>query len=220
MSSRSQGEEHQAWLALMVLETLGVGDPTGAITLARYRYQTKITVSAWLTCLLPDGPVAVACERVEDQVVIHQMRLRFQQVKTRDKGVWTPAKVCEDGGGLDALVRAYRIAREAGHLEIASFELLLEGPSTDRRDGAAFFADPTTASANVRRRLRDHGLPAECRRLPLPSPAARRPTEPGHDRRGQHPRARLPVPRSVLPHDPYDLRHVAGSRRRRAGRVT
>ena len=162
MNSRSQGEEHQAGLALMVLETLGIGDPTGAITLARYRYQTKITVNVWLTCLLPDGPVAVACERVEDQVVIHQMSLRFQQVKTRDRGVWTPAKVCEDGGGLDALVRSYRIAREAGHLEIASFELLLEGPSTDRRDGAAFFANPTTASVNVRRRLRDHQLPDEC----------------------------------------------------------
>jgi len=155
-------EEQSPGLTLTALEALGIGDPTGAITLARYRYQTKIAVRAWLRCLLPDGPVAIACERIEDQVMVHPMLLRFQQVKTRDKGVWTPGKVCEDGGGLDALVRAFTQVRAAGHLGIARFELLLEGPSTGDRHGAAFFADPTTASARVRGKVYDHGLPAGC----------------------------------------------------------
>ncbi len=148
-------------LALAALEGLGTGEPAGALTLARYRYQTKMTISAWLTCLLPDGPVAIACERVEDQVLVYPACLRFQQVKTRDKGVWTPGKVCEDGGGLDSLVRSYNMAQAAGQLGIAKFELLLEGPSTDSPSGVAFFADASTASAKVRTRLGDHGLPVE-----------------------------------------------------------
>lgn len=147
---------------MAVLGILGVGDPTGTITLARYRYQTKITVGAWLSCLLSDGPTAVVCERVEDQVVVYADRLHFQQVKTRDRGVWTPAKVCEAGGGLDSLVRAYKLVRATGYLEMAWFELLLEGPATEQSDGVAFFANPSRASTKVRDRLRAHGLPAEC----------------------------------------------------------
>jgi hypothetical protein len=147
---------------LVVLGILGVGDPTGTNTLARYRYQTKITVGAWLTCLLSDGPTAVVCERVEDQVVVYGDRLHFQQVKTRDRGVWTPGKICEGGGGLDSLVRAYKLVRAKGYLEMAWFELLLEGPATEQSDGAAFFENPSRASTKVRDRLRAHGLPAEC----------------------------------------------------------
>lgn len=147
--------------ALTLLGTLGVGDPTGTATLRRYRYQTKTTVKAWLTCLLFDGPVAVACERVEDQVVVYRDRLHFQQVKTRERGVWTPGKICEDGGGLDSLVRAYELVRAKECLEMAVFELLLEGPATDQPDRFAFFANPSSASVEVRNRLHAHGLPAE-----------------------------------------------------------
>ncbi|HVV77166.1 MAG TPA: dsDNA nuclease domain-containing protein [Mycobacteriales bacterium] len=136
---------------LSALEALGPGDISGSDTFSRYRYQTKMAVQLWLTCLLEDGPTHIVVEYVEDLVVVYVDRQRFIQVKTRTAGrsAWTFSAVCDDG--LDSLVRAYGAAK---HLP-ATFELLLEGPASNGEVSQAFFQTPAALGRTGRKTLRD-----------------------------------------------------------------
>lgn len=147
-------------------EILGAAsfDSTGVETFVRYRWQTKLSVWQWLTCLAggDQAPLAVVCEHVEDIVIVLQARLRCCQAKTRDRGSWTAATVCSAGHGIDALIRAYLALREQNGEGLATFELWLEGPMGTGPDTVAFFHDPTSASTQVRQKLVGLGLPQEC----------------------------------------------------------
>jgi Cap4 dsDNA endonuclease len=135
-------------------------DIAGPDTFRRYRYQAKQVFAAWLQCLLPDGPIAVICEHVEDYVVVFDDTIRFRQVKTRNKGVWTVGKISKDGGGLDSLIRSYLTVQEAGMLDIATFELLLEGVSSERSETVLFFTNPENAPESTKRKICEYGLPS------------------------------------------------------------
>lgn len=134
-------------------------DPSGTKTFERYRWQVKQSVWRWLSCLGGgDAPIAIACEQVEDVVVVYATRLLFAQLKTRDRGSWSTSKVCQKGGGLDALIRAYNEAVEHGIHESASFELWLEGAAGETKGTATFFSNPASADAASRKLLIGHGL--------------------------------------------------------------
>lgn len=138
------------------------GDPTGTLTFARYLWQAKLAVLHWLNSLGDDDRAGLLCDRIEDLVVIGTNELKFAQLKTRDRGSWTAERVCGKGHGIDALVRAYKLAKRNGLLPISRFELWLEGPSSDRKATVAFFTDPSTASSDLRSKIRAYGLtPAE-----------------------------------------------------------
>lgn len=135
-------------------------DEAGTETFARYRWQTKQGVLHWLTCLGGEtAPTAVVCEHVDDIVIVYTNRLRFAQLKTRDRGSWSASDVCSEGKGMDALIRSYKAARGAALHVSARFELWLEGPMAQTSDTAAFFADPTTATTALRNKLVKLGLP-------------------------------------------------------------
>lgn len=70
----------------------------------------------------------------------------FAQVKTRDRGAWSAAKVLAEGGGIDALIRSYAHAKDAGCLDHVRLELILEGMESDRSDTTTFFGNPSSAS--------------------------------------------------------------------------
>jgi hypothetical protein len=133
------------------LGTIGAGDPSGSDTFSRYRYQTKMAVQLWLTCLLEDGPNYIVVEYVEDLVAVYIDKHRFLQVKTRALGrsAWTLNAVCDDG--LDSLVRAYNAARKLD----ATFELLLEGPASNSEVSREFFKDPSGLGRSGRKTLRE-----------------------------------------------------------------
>jgi hypothetical protein len=142
--------------ALLALPT----DLAGSLTFARFRWQAKIAVLRWLgTLAKDDAPEAVVCERVDDVVLVYQARYVFEQLKTKDRGSWSAAKVCAPKGGLDALIRSWNAARAAGLHHVSTFELRLEGPMSALRATVSFFEDPTTASAAVRKALVELGLP-------------------------------------------------------------
>jgi hypothetical protein len=135
-------------------------DPAGSQTFARFRWQAKIAVLRWLgTLAKDDAPEAVVCERVDDVVLVYRARYVFEQLKTKDRGSWSTAKVCAPKGGLDALIRSWNAARAAGLDRVSTFELRLEGPMSAVRATVSFFEDPTTASAGVRKALVELGLP-------------------------------------------------------------
>jgi hypothetical protein len=131
-------------------------DETGRRTFERYVWQAKQAVRLWLTCLSVDGPDLVVCEHVEDIVLVHGTRVRFIQLKTRDAGSWSAAKMCDRG--LDALVRSYGAARAAGIHEHASFELWVEGPLADDKATLSFARSPTDCGTAFRNRLIAYGL--------------------------------------------------------------
>ena len=83
----------------------GQGDPSGADTFARYRYQARLTLFHWLGTLTPDGPLAVYAEHVEDILLHYTDRFLFIQVKTRVPTArqWTAESMCASGGGIDSL---------------------------------------------------------------------------------------------------------------------
>ncbi|MGK9459266.1 dsDNA nuclease domain-containing protein [Streptomyces sp. G6] len=138
------------------------GEDTGIKTFARYRWQAKQAVRHWLTCLKSvDGPLAVVCERLEDITIVYPGTIRFAQLKTRDRGSWSANSVCDKGHGIDSLVRTYKAAREISVHEKAAFELWLEGPMSDVKDTVTFFADPTSASAQIRKKIKTFGLPQD-----------------------------------------------------------
>ena len=129
------------------------GEPSGADTFARYRYQAKLTLIYWLGTLTDDGPMVVYAEHIEDILLEYADRLVFIQVKTRaiTAGNWTADGMCSDGGGVDSLARAYAVAKDRP----CTFELHLEGPTTSSPGTAAFVEDCTKASPTLRTKIRD-----------------------------------------------------------------
>ncbi|MFD4143489.1 dsDNA nuclease domain-containing protein [Streptomyces sp. NPDC058572] len=136
------------------------GEPTGTKTFGRYLWQAKQAVRSWLSCLAPsDSPLAVLCERNEDIALIYQSGFRFAQLKTRDRGAWSGKGVCDNGHGIDSLVRTYKSARASNLHECSTFELWLEGPMSDRSDTVKFFERPSQASDEIRKKIVSLGLP-------------------------------------------------------------
>ncbi|MEU4157862.1 DUF4297 domain-containing protein [Actinoplanes sp. NPDC026670] len=132
-------------------------DPTGLETFARYVWQAKQIVRQWLTSLQEhSGPAFAVCEQLEDLALVHSHKIRLIQLKTRDKGSWSVATMCDRG--LDALVRTYVKARKAKIHDICTYELWLEGTTSAKADTAGFVLDPTSATNEVRTRLVAHGL--------------------------------------------------------------
>ncbi|MGW4823669.1 dsDNA nuclease domain-containing protein [Streptomyces sp. NPDC004227] len=135
-------------------------EPTGSTTFARYRWQAKQAVRHWLTCMKKaDGPIAIVCERTEDITIVHPGRVRFAQLKTRDKGSWSANAVCDKGHGIDSLARTYTAARKLDLHHVSSFELWLEGPMSDMKVTVDFFRDPCTAQSDIRRKIIQRGVP-------------------------------------------------------------
>lgn len=129
-----------------------ISDRSGAETFARYLWQAKQGVRQWLTCLpIDSGPLFVVCEQVEDLVLVYRDRVRFVQLKTRDRGSWSASFMCSHG--IDALVRSYAVAREAGLHALSCFELWLEGSVSDATDTVAFVRKPAHASQAVRNKI-------------------------------------------------------------------
>ena len=133
-------------------------DPTGSVTFQRFLWQAKISVLHWLVTLAPGGPLAVVCEHVEDLVVVEEDVICFAQLKTRDKGSWSAAKICQSGHAVNALVKSYLAARTAGIHSVSRFEVWLEGPQSEERDTVIFFADPRRAPDGIKKKIREMGL--------------------------------------------------------------
>jgi hypothetical protein len=133
-------------------------DSTGVETFARYLWQAKQVVRLWLSSLTENQDLLYAvCEHVEDLTLVCVEKIRFLQLKTRDRGSWSAAKMCDNG--LDALVRSYKAARDASVHEEATFELWLEGPISDAKETVSFVDKPTTANQPTRRKIVNLGLP-------------------------------------------------------------
>ena len=133
-------------------------DPTGTLTFQRFVWQAKLAVRAWLSVFAGAGSVAVVCEHVEDLAIVEVTGFRFAQLKTRDKGSWSAAKVCEPGHAIERLVASYKLADDAGIVALSRFEVWLEGPPSEQKSTAAFFAYPTSASEEIKKKIRAFGL--------------------------------------------------------------
>lgn len=144
------------------------GDTTGTETLARYEYQIKVAVHRWLATLASDAESRVVCEFVDDITTLTSSSITFAQVKTRDRGSWSVSKIFESGGGLDALARSYLLARTAGCHELVRLELILEGPPGTGKDTRRFFANPSSATADERKRVAKLGVVWPIRASVLP----------------------------------------------------
>jgi len=133
---------------------LGGGDESGAETFSRYRYQSKITLLYWLQTLVPDGPIAVYAEHIEDVVCEYRDRQELIQVKSRseDRHLWRASEMCGENGGVDSLARAYGIAKDLN----CSFELHLEGGSSPSDETKTFVAKCADASAALRTKVTAH----------------------------------------------------------------
>jgi len=134
-------------------------DPTGTSTFERFRWQAKLAVRAWLGLLVDDEKIAVVCEHVEDLALVSTSVVRFTQLKTRDKGSWSAAKIFEDGHAIHRLVYSYIIAETAGLLAVSKFEVWLEGPPSEAKPTTDFFGNPGTATSAQKQKLRGFGLP-------------------------------------------------------------
>ena len=156
MSEPSTAEE----LSVEALEafTSLPSDPTGTVTFERFRWQTKLAVRTWLTSLAPGGPVSVVTEHVEDLVVVETAMFRFAQLKTRDKGSWSAKSITTSGHAISRLVESYKLAKDAGIHTSSLFEAWLEGPQAEGKQTTSFFADPTLADAEIKKRIRDFGI--------------------------------------------------------------
>ena len=143
------------------LEAIGPGDTTGTDTLARYMYQCKVAVQRWLATLELSEDARILCEFVDDITTATSTEVVFAQVKTRDRGSWTAAKVLAKGGGLDSLARSYNLAKAAGAISLVRLELLLEGPEGPANDTRSFFATPTSATNAQRTSLKKLGVAAK-----------------------------------------------------------
>lgn len=108
-------------------------DPTGIDTFERYVWQAKLAIRSWLGVLAESGVLAVVCEHVEDLAIVETSGYRFAQLKTRDKGSWSAARICESGHAIEKLVASYKLAEEAGILSQSRFEVWLEGHRRNRR---------------------------------------------------------------------------------------
>lgn len=154
------GEEGPATSATAALAEVGPGDTSGSETFARYLYQCKVAVQRWLKTLELDDDAFILCEFVDDITTSASSGLCFAQVKTRDRGSWTSAKVLAGGGGIDALVRSYNLAKHAGVAASVRLELVLEGPEGPATETRTFFADPAKASNDQQKKLKALGLAA------------------------------------------------------------
>jgi hypothetical protein len=151
-SSGTLGPEHLAAFAGLA------SDPTGITTFERYCWQAKLAIRAWLGVFAGTGTLAVVCEHVEDLAIVELAGFRFAQLKTRDKGSWSAAKICEPGHAIERLVASYKLADEAGIAGVSRFEAWLEGPPSEQKATTEFFADPTCASAEIKTKIRAFGL--------------------------------------------------------------
>jgi hypothetical protein len=133
-------------------------DSTGTDTFERFLWQAKIAVRDWLSTLAPGGPTALICEYVEDLAVVEANTVRFAQLKTRDRGSWTAARICAPGHAIEGLVKSFEVAKVAGILGIARFEVWLEGPQGTDSDTTKFFARPANAPEKVKARIRKLGI--------------------------------------------------------------
>jgi len=133
-------------------------DPTGLRTFERYVWQAKLAIRSWLGVFAGTGMLAVICEHVEDLAIVETSRFRFAQLKTRDKGSWSAAKVCEPGHAIESLAASYILAEAAGIANLSTFEVWLEGPPSEQKTTTDFFADPTSASQDIKKKLRAFGL--------------------------------------------------------------
>ena len=99
----------------------------GSDTLARFRYQTEVTLPYCLSMLSnPDDILSVIPEYLEDIALKTNDGWRFLQVKTRDpeRGLWTASALfVKKGGALRSLYRTYLLTIGEDH----PLELLLEG---------------------------------------------------------------------------------------------
>jgi len=155
MSNTEPTQHTQSGDVLAALAQMS-SDATGAETFARYLWQAKQAVRQWLTCLSSvSAPAFVVCERVEDTVLVYPTKLRFVQLKTRDRGSWSALGMCDEG--LDSLTRTYSIAQESDLHKLATFELWLEGPVSNVRETSMFVSDPTQASSKIKNKLLDVG---------------------------------------------------------------
>jgi hypothetical protein len=135
-------------------------DATGAETFKRYLWQAKQAVRLWLTCLTEtNGPLCVLCELVDDVTLVYPGKVRFMQMKTRDRGSWSASDMC--GKPIAALVRSYQSAHASGLHEMASFELWLEGPISDVAATVSFVEAPVKAGSALRKKILGHGLRKE-----------------------------------------------------------
>ncbi len=158
MSVAGHGAESTG-IAEALLATSGPGDTTGTDTLGRYLYQIKVAVQRWLGTLGREHEAVIVCEYVDDITTVTKDEIAFAQVKTRDRGAWSAAKVLANGGGIDALVRSYQHAHSAGFDNRVRLELILEGMESDLADTRIFFRTPSLASATQRNSIRKLGLP-------------------------------------------------------------
>lgn len=133
-------------------------DSTGITTFERYLWQAKIAVRAWLKILSGTGTIAVVCEHVEDLAIVEATGFRFAQLKTRDKGSWSVSKICESGHAIEKLAASYKVADEAGIVDLSRFEVWLEGPPSEQKATTDFFADPSSATEDIKRKIRTFGL--------------------------------------------------------------
>lgn len=151
-ASGSLGPEYLAAFAGLA------SDPTGITTFERYVWQAKLAIRTWLGVFAGTGVLAVVCEHVEDLAIVEADGFRFAQLKTRDKGSWSAAKICEAGHAIERLVASYKLADEAGISSMSKFEVWLEGPPSEQKATSDFFADPTSASEEIKRKIRAFGL--------------------------------------------------------------
>ena len=127
-------------------------DATGIDTFQRYIWQAKQAVRLWLTCLSEtDNLLFLVCERVEDIALVYSDKVRFLQLKTRDRGSWSANSMCDRG--IDALVRSYTAARNSNIHGTSSFELWLEGPISDAEVTVSFCENPVGASRSIRDKI-------------------------------------------------------------------
>jgi hypothetical protein len=133
-------------------------DDTGTDTFQRYAWQAKLAVLTWLRVLDDTGVIAVVCEHVEDLAVVETTGFRFAQLKTRDKGSWSVAKICAQGHAVNRLATSYLLAEAAGIASQSRFEVWLEGPPSEDRDTTLFFTDPSSATAATKTKIRAFGL--------------------------------------------------------------
>lgn len=133
-------------------------DATGSITFERFVWQAKLAVRRWLATFAVDGPIAVVCEHVEDLVIVERNMFRFAQLKTRDKGSWSIAKICESGHAIHSLVNSYLAADAAGIVASSQFEVWLEGPPSETRETVLFFENPTICPEKFKVKIRQMGL--------------------------------------------------------------
>ncbi|OJZ73047.1 hypothetical protein BRW65_14225 [Mycobacterium paraffinicum] len=133
-------------------------DDTGTATFQRFEWQAKLAVRAWLLLLTDAAMLAVVCEHLEDLAIVETTGFRFAQLKTRDKGSWSTAKICAKHHAVDRLATSYLAAEAAGIVHLSRFEVWLEGPPSEERETTAFFADPTSATAAIKRKIREFGL--------------------------------------------------------------